>query len=91
MTTARGDISPIADEESRETLDMECKYSTAKSDKDIRLQLQANMYNLLVRDFIKKLESVSSLKELSKVLELKRLTIYGMSLGTIGGVEVSKF
>ena len=67
------------------------KHWTWNADKDIRLQLQANMYNLLVRDFIKKLESVSSLKELSKVLELKRLTIYGMSLGTIGGVEVSKF
>ena len=71
-------------------LDVECKYSTTKSDGDVRLQLQANLYNLMVREYVNKLESASSLEELTKILKLRKLSMYGMSFGTIHGVEVLK-
>ena len=44
--------SPIEEHECRNTLDMELKVSSTKSNEDCELQLKANMYNLLVREFI---------------------------------------
>ena len=52
--------------------------------------MQANLYNLMVREYVKKLESASSPEELTKVLKLRKLSMYGMSFGTIHGVEVLK-
>lgn len=71
-----GDTSPIGQGESRSTVDIECKVSN-KSESDI--QLQANMYNLIVRQFMDKLKNVTSLESLS---QLTQLTIYGISFGT---------
>ena len=88
--TECGDLSPIDTQESRETLDVECKHSTTKTDDDVRMQLQANMYNLLVHEFIDKLQSATSLHELSYILDLQKLTIYGISFGTSRPLEVMK-
>lgn len=88
--TECGDYSPIDTHESRETLDMECKYSSTKTDGDVRIQLQANMYNLLVREYVDKLQKAPSLGELSHVLDLKKLSIYGISFGISRPLEVLK-
>jgi hypothetical protein len=76
--TESGESSPIDTWESRDTLNLECKHTTPKSDADIRLQLQANMYHLVVREFMEKINTVS----ITNIESLEKLTIYGMSFGT---------
>ena len=44
--TKSGSSSPIDANESRETLNIECKCSQTKSNSDVKLQLQANIFNL---------------------------------------------
>ena len=79
MTTADtecGNVSPINDQESRETATLECKHTSNKSDNDVRLQLQVNMYHLLVREFTGKLNDVSSLQSLSSFMKLTYMVFH---------------
>ena len=50
--TEYGGDSPIDSTEKRETLGFECKASASKSNEEVRLQLQADMVNILVREYI---------------------------------------
>ena len=40
----------------RETIGFELKESPSKTDEDVRLQLQANLYNILVREYMDKMK-----------------------------------
>ena len=79
------DESPVRHDESRDTIDIECKVASTKSMEDVELQLQANMYNLLVRRFISKLKDGAS-----NVNDVNCISIYGMSFGLHRPVEVLK-
>lgn len=57
---------------------MELKVSSTKSDEDCELQLKANMYNLLVREFVNDVYSASNLSDLEN---RSHCTIYGMFFG----------
>ena len=77
--TERGSSSPIGANESRETLNIEYKCSQTKSNSDVKLQLQANMFNLLVREFMENLQFKNATFE--SVLYLEKISIYGLSFG----------
>lgn len=85
--TESGGMSPIDQGEVRETLDIECKQST---NAEIRYQLMANMYNLLVRQFTSKLSEARTTQQLSHVLQLSKISLYGMSIGICRPVEILK-
>lgn len=85
-TECRSD-SPIGIHECRETLNVECKCSQTKSNAEFRFQLQASMYNLLVREFMEKLRS---LDEFQSLLDLEKISMYGLSFGISRPVEVLK-
>lgn len=77
--TEYGNDSPTRENESRDSVDIECKLSTNH-------QLKANMNNLLVREFIQKvMHATDDGFEVINTLEI--LTIYGMSFGVSRPVE----
>lgn len=88
--TESGGMSPIDQGEVRETLDIECKQSASKTNVEIRYQLMANMYNLLVRQFTSKLSKARTTQQLSHVLQLSKISLYGMSIGIYRPVEILK-
>lgn len=77
VNTEFGEGSPTKEYESRNVLDMELKVSVTKSDEDCELQLKANMYNLLVREFVSNVYSTSNLSDLEN---LSHYTVYGIFL-----------
>lgn len=82
--------SPIKSEEIRETLGFELKASQTKTNEDVRLQLQANLYNIIVREYMYKIESMDA-SSLSSYLEnVHMLSIYGISFGINRPVDVLK-
>lgn len=85
-----GENSPTRDDECRKTLDIECKASHSKPNEEVRLQLQADMYNLLVREFISKVKDADDDQFEKIVSKLSQLSIYGMSFGISRPVEVLK-
>lgn len=86
--TEYGGSSPI---DPSETLDIECKASASKTNQDVKLQLQADMYNILVREYIDKLEKAQTNEQFVSLVETtNKLTVYGMSIGIDRPVEVLK-
>ena len=84
-----GDSSPTSEGETRNVFDFELKSSLSKTNKEVQLQLRANMHNLLVREFIDKLKQVGD-DQLVNIIALHKLSIYGMSFGISRPVQVLK-
>ena len=84
-----GHSSPTHDNEYRETLDMETKVASSKTNSEVRLQLQADMYNVLVREFMSKLNAADD-DQFDNISKLLQISIYGMSFGPSHPVDVLK-